>query len=491
MSIVSIEKRDVYVYPSHKTFRPACAYPEYLLSELSDENEVYDMIRENFRRMQLDIDNYGSKNWNPLGTIIKPGDKVLLKPNLVMDVNPTGAGTDCLFTHPSIVAATIDYVLIALKGDGEIIVGDAPMQECNFENLVETSGYKNLLEYYSVTFPDIKFSLKDFRDLRTTIHGGVYHRSTSITSSGVVIDLTTESEFAHETTEHFVKMRITNYDPDILKSHHNQDKHEYYVSKYILDADVIINIPKPKTHRKAGVTIALKNLVGINARKEYLPHHTNGAVQEGGDEYLNVSFLKSLKNLVQDNKNKVTQTKENYLLGKILRGVDRALSIPIRAFSKDPYFEGSWYGNNTISKTIIDLNKIIFYADKNGEMKDKKQRQYFIIADMIISGEKEGPVLPSAKNVGIIAMGDNPVCFDEIIAKLMGAKIECIPTLTQARKSKSKYKIVSRECTPKCLSNNVLWNHKTLEQIEEDALLYFEPTSGWKKVFYEKGESFK
>lgn len=488
MSIISIEKRDVYAYPTQRTFRPSYAYPEYKLEELSDKNEVYDMVRENFRRMGLDLENYGSKHWNPLGTIIKPGNKVLLKPNLVMDVNPTGEGTDCLFTHPSIVAATIDYVLIALQGVGEIIVGDAPMQECNFENLVEASGYKELLEYYSVKFPQIKFLLKDFRDLRTIIQEGVYHRSTSETSSGVVVDLASESEFSGE--EQFDKMRITNYDPDILKSHHNCERHEYYVSKYILDADVIINIPKPKTHRKAGVTIALKNLVGINARKEYLPHHTNGSVQEGGDEYLNMSLLKSLKNVVQDSKNRVTQTKQNYFLGKILRNIDRAISIPIRAFSKDPYFEGSWYGNNTISKTIIDLNKIIFYADKNGIMQDKQQRGYFIIADMIISGEKEGPVLPSAKNVGIIAMGYNPVCFDEIIAKLMGAKIECIPTLTQARKSISRYKIVSDKYVAKCISNNTLWNDKTLEEIPEESLLYFEPTSGWKKVFYKKGEIY-
>lgn len=30
---------------------------------------------------------------------------------------------------------------------------------------------------------------------------------------------------------------------------------------------------RPKTHRKADVTIFLRNLVGINANKEFLPHH--------------------------------------------------------------------------------------------------------------------------------------------------------------------------------------------------------------------------
>ena len=32
-----------------------------------------------------------------------------------MDYNPTGEGVECLYTQPSIVAAIVDYVIIALK----------------------------------------------------------------------------------------------------------------------------------------------------------------------------------------------------------------------------------------------------------------------------------------------------------------------------------------------------------------------------------------
>ena len=54
------------------------------------------MIREGFRMMGYDIENYGSVNWNPLGDLIKPGDKVLIKPNMVMDKNRNVSGnTDC------------------------------------------------------------------------------------------------------------------------------------------------------------------------------------------------------------------------------------------------------------------------------------------------------------------------------------------------------------------------------------------------------------
>ena len=37
------------------------------------------------------------------------------------------------------------------------------------------------------------------------------------------------------------------------------------------------SLPKLKTHKKAGITCALKNLIGINGNKEYLPHIASAA----------------------------------------------------------------------------------------------------------------------------------------------------------------------------------------------------------------------
>jgi hypothetical protein len=34
-----------------------------------------------------------------------------------------------------------------------------------------------------------------------------------------------------------------------------------------------------------GMTCALKNLVGINANKNWLPHHTEGTPEQGGDQF--------------------------------------------------------------------------------------------------------------------------------------------------------------------------------------------------------------
>ena len=280
-------------YPDKKYgFRPSTAYPEYLFKkDISEEkNDVYDGVRETLRLYGADSEHYGTEEWNPLKNLIQPGDNVLLKPNMVMDYNRSGGGTDCLFTQPSIVAAVLDYVFIALKGSGKVTVGDAPMQECKFQKLIEESGYQELIQFYKEKGLDIE--LVDFRELTTEVKGGVRHQTINKNGKGTIVDLKEESEFAIYNQEHLDRLRITNYSPDRLAKHHCEGRHEYYVSDYVLNADVIINMPKPKTHRKAGVTIALKNLVGINVRKEFLPHHTVGSVEEGGDEYKKKSKIR-------------------------------------------------------------------------------------------------------------------------------------------------------------------------------------------------------
>lgn len=471
MSRVAIVKTNEYSYPKEGSFHP------------SADNHVYDMVLEGFKMMGLDAANYGTSWWNPLGNLIIPGNTVVLKPNWVMDVNPNGQGVECLYTQPSVVAPIIDYVIKALENKGKIIVGDAPMQECDFDNLMKTSGYDRLKEYYENTVPEgISISFVDFRGLKSVVKDGIHYSEVS-EDKGIVVDLKDESEFAGESAKFFDNMRITNYDPAILKQHHNAIKNEYYVSKDILSADVIINIPKPKTHRKAGVTISLKNLVGINARKEYLPHHTNGAKSQGGDEYLKPSVLKKMADYFLDKQNYYSQTAKEYGKAKLMHKGFAICSNLNYWFGKDKYMEGSWYGNDTISRTIIDLNKILMYADKNGVMQATKQRKYLIVADMIISGEKEGPVEPSPKNVGIIAMGDNPVTFDETIGNLMGADISRIPTLIHARNCRGSYLLCDKEDEALILSNDERYNNKKATDIIWDSELFYIPTSGWIPVF--------
>ena len=477
-SLVSIIKTDNYVYPdAHTLFRPDTAYAEYPFKETTTEtNSVYAAVREALHMLELDAAHYGTAQWDPLGKIIAPGDTVLLKPNLVMDVNrnQTG-GTDCLYTQPAVVAAAIDYVVIALKGKGKIIVGDAPMQECDFERLIHQSGYDKLIQYYKDKGIDIE--MVDFRQLKSTVRAGEHYSKINNAATGRIVKLDRESEFSTEKPQNIQKMRVTNYDPRIMGQHHNADTHEYYVSDYVLQADVIINLPKPKSHRKAGFTAALKNLVGINTRNEFLPHHTRGGLEQGGDEYLHGSIAYDTRSKLMDQIN-IYAAENAHIRARLLRLGTKACSLVLH-MERKKYSEGSWYGNHTISRTITDLNKIILYADKNGVMQDCSVRKMMIIADMIVSGEKEGPVFPSPKNVGIIAAGLNPVCFDEVICTLMGFDVDKVPTMACVRAVKGKYKIVATDEVPFIVSNTEQYNGKMKIDLSAESVLNFIPSSGW------------
>ncbi|SDB63012.1 protein of unknown function [Butyrivibrio sp. INlla16] len=475
---IAIYKSDKAEYPSKiGLFRPSEKYPEYLWGDISDkENNVYYSVREALHLYGLDEENYGKHSWNPLAGLISENTSVLIKPNLVMDHNRSGDTTDCLFTNPSVIAPIIDYVIKAQNGNGKIVIGDAPMQECKFDKLIKESGLKDLVQYYKDKGIDI--TLVDFRELKSEISFGSHKQEINERNSGMIIELGEDSEFYKEDKKNLQRLRITNYDPRRLAAHHNSEKHEYYVSKYLLNADVVINMPKPKTHRKAGVTIAMKNMVGINTRKEFLPHHTLGDTASGGDEYKHKSILRVLSDKLYDFKN-MKEAEENFLLARPAFFLAYGFKILANVIHNEPG-EGSWSGNHTISRTICDLNKILIYANKDGKMCDKPQRKILNVADMIVSGEKEGPVMPSAKKLGVIAIGENSLVFDTAIATLMGANIKKIPTIQNALQ-------IEKYAMAKVKSIHINSNCKELcgelEKIDKKNYWNFIPTSGWKDAF--------
>ena len=484
--------KEVYKYPDKPPFRPSVRYPEYPFSELSktdESNEIYEMVRESFHLMNLDPKNYGSTKWNPLSEYIKPGQSVLIKPNLVSEGQDNNSDRNrCLYTHPSVTAAVIDYVIIALNGNGNIIIGDAPVQECDFEKLITVSGYKDLISWYKKQdLSNITIEFKDLRRIRAVVVDGVHHHIENDIQE-TIVDIGNESEFTGEVSSYYKRLRIENYAPALLASHNNEKIHEYIFAKDVLECDCFINMPKPKTHRKAGVTAALKNLIGTISRKECIAHHTAGSKNANhGDQYLKRSLLKSIDNKLQDWRVYYSQEKQNYKLSWVFSKISRCLRKVQMIFHCYGEAPGSWFGNDTISRSIIDVNRILFYSDKKGKMCDTIQRKYLIIADMIIAGQKNGPMNAIAKNVGMIATGTNPVAFDEIIAKLIGINLECVPTLTRAKKP-SKYKLCYDENEPIIVSNVLKYDKKPLSGIGKSDILYFIPPDGWIEVFEKKSE---
>lgn len=387
-------------------FDPSRIYPELkeITINMESDKTIYNDFRTLLINMKLDEEQIGTEKWNPFREFINQGDNVLIKPNLVMHKNEVGS-IDCMITNFSLIRPVIDYTILALNGTGSIIVGDAPVQDCDFEKLKEINHIEKNINLYKSIFENIK--LMDFRK----------NQNKDIECVTVKID---EKSSFSELDEVDKEYSITNYNLKLMNAHHVGKTHEYIIPKDILEADVIINMPKPKTHRKAGITACMKNFVGINGNKECLPHHRTGGPRKNGDEFPENNILKNIYSWL---------SKYTYKHNYVINFSRRCLSFILGKTGKGRFREGSWYGNDTIWRTILDLNKLILYTNKQGILKDTIQRKIFNVADMIISGEKEGPLLPSDKKVGLIVAGCNQLNMDYIITQIMGflpAKIKYI-----------------------------------------------------------------
>jgi uncharacterized protein (DUF362 family) len=131
------------------------------------------------------------------------GKRVVLKPNLVEYHRDK-----VINTNPRVVAAVIELC----KGEGaaEVIVAEGPGHCRNAEHLVRASGLGDVLSHYGVRFVDLNHD---------------------------------------EPAKRLNLGRLTGLD-------------HIFLARTVAAADVVISLPKLKTHHWAGATLALKNLFG-------------------------------------------------------------------------------------------------------------------------------------------------------------------------------------------------------------------------------------
>lgn len=403
-------------YGSEAPFHPKEAYPEYPFKSVSGDNSCYDGVRRLLYELNMDRAHFGKSSWNPLGELIQPADNVFIKPNFVSHRNSAGS-MDAIITNGSVIRAVLDYICIALNGKGSITVGDAPYIDTDFDQVKKITGIDTIASYYAAN-SDIKLNVIDLRkEMGQIKYGRIKKEPLQGDPLGYsVVDLKADSEHASLAQDSY-KFRVAYYDRTEMLKHHTRYKNEYFIANSVLSADVVINLPKLKTHAKTGISCAMKCLVGINGIKDWLPHHRSGPYERGGDEYHYKDLRKDIYCKLKDH----IPTSRNMLELLPLRAVGVALFTTkyVRPFNDD-INGGSWYGNDTLPRTICDLNKILFYADKNGIMKDTPQRKMFIVVDGIVAGEKEGPMSNTAKKCGVLAAGYNPVEMDVACSMVMG-----------------------------------------------------------------------
>jgi len=223
--------------------------------------------------------------------------------------------------------------------------------------------------------------------------------------------------------------RVTDYNPDRLAMSHKKGVHKYCITKELFKADLILSLPKVKTHQKAGITAALKNLVGLNGDKDFLPHHRIGGTGFGGDCYPGKNYLRYGSELILDLANR-NRGKFMYKFLRRTGSLTWKLSFP----GDEHDLAAAWFGNDTTWRMVMDLNTIALYGKESGEIANTPQRKIYSLCDGIIGGEGDGPLNPEPLNLGIISFSDNSYLTDLCMGVLMGLKIEKIPLLRYAKK---------------------------------------------------------
>lgn len=464
-------------YPTIAPFDPAERFPESIHPDrpLDPANKVYGMVREALRLLGLDETQYGTPEWNPLGEIVRPGDSVLIKPNFVLHRNIGTGPFEAMVTHASVLRPIVDYVLIALQGRGRLVIGDAPQMNCDFETLLARNGMGALAPFVAKACQTrgVEFQLVDFRREQTYYRFGIVWKRRPLSGRDgktIPVVLGPDSYMENIRTD---LLYGADYDRRQTVAAHS-GKHEYRVAAEVIQADVVISVPKLKTHSKVGTTLNIKNMVGINTDKNHLAHYRVGPPNVGGDEYSNPRWYDRVDRSLSD-----VLLGRHWKWGKYPFVLWRVFKKLVQAGSKSLSFScGNWHGNDTAWRMALDLNRVLLCTDKDGELAGCPRRRYFSIIDGIVGGQGDGPLHPDAYRSGVILAGFNPVAVDWVATRLMGFDPERIPMyrhgIEQARRWIPDFSVSRLRVTT---------NDPRFKRVLDDAaepVFRFAPSPGWR-----------
>ena len=170
------------------------------LSPFAEHSRVTILHAASYEKNLSDLLRQGIKDY----ALDVRGKRVVLKPNLVEYHTARKINT-----NPLLVAAAIDA--FRHLGAKEVIVADGPGHQRDTEMLIEASGLDAVLRQEKVRF----------------------------------VDLNTDDIHRVRTATRFTTLE------------------ELWLPETILNADLVVSMPKLKTHHWAGVTLSLKNLFGV------------------------------------------------------------------------------------------------------------------------------------------------------------------------------------------------------------------------------------
>jgi len=413
-------------------FDPPVRYPDLPLPlsrrEPDLSNAVYPLVRESVIRALRPEPGGGAQGADVLRSLGRPS-RILIKPNWVLEEKTfTGAMT----THGSVLRPIIDMLLAAFPS-AEIVVGDIPLQATHLDRVWEQTGITALKRLYAEAGLPVRFL--DLRRERARLHptGFIEQREPLAGDPlGYVRVALGGSSHLEPITGKGTRFSVNDYEPGLAACKHAPGCHEYLIAGSVLAADLFVNVPKLKTHSKAGMTVCLKNLIGINGDKGWIPHFRIGPPAGGGDEFPDeigrlMGFQAGVRRLLQGRSLFLYAVAQRCwsLVRKHLEKRHGAMLTQ----------GGAWPGNDTLWRSILDLAAVVSRADAAGVMGTVPARAQLCVVDGIVCGEGEGPLIPTPKNIGVILCSRDPLVADLAAARVAGFDWRSIPYLQQAVKA--------------------------------------------------------
>ena len=410
-------------------------------------------------------------------------NRIVIKPNWVLHETDPAFPIRALVTDARLIEIVTETCLELFPSVESILVGDCPLQYADWPLLCRQSGLEPVIERLTkksggkVEFRDLRREVFR-RDADNFLAGGEGPHGDPRGYREVQLG---ERSFLEPISDQSDRFAVNDYSSAVTSSNHRAGSHRYLVSQSMLDSDLFINLPKWKTHQKSGITCALKNLVGMNGDKAYLPHFRRGAPKWGGDEYRDENrwlyFAQTrLREKFQKRSALVYKLlKPGWELIKKMRGIETRLDRP-EANPKSFYVAGgAWYGNATIWRMIYDLNRIVRCVDAAGNLQPTPQRQYLCLVDGLISGEGNGPLQPLPRETDWLIVGEDPFEIDTALSWFMGFNPERIPILSQraqfAGADWGQFKLADLE---------VALDGLKVKLTESSTNFHFVPPPGWK-----------
>ncbi len=408
---------------------------------------------------------------------VLPGQWVVLKPNLIKQSKENDpAEWRSVITSAELIEEVCDDVCRKLAGRGKVTICDAPQTDSSFVEIAQRLGLHAIAERCSKKH-GVPVEVYDLRAEEAIREQGVIVRRTKLPGDphgAIKFNLGRDSLFYGFAGEgHYYG---ADYDAAVTNRHHQGETHEYLISATPILCDVFINLPKMKTHKKTGVTLNLKNLVGINAEKNWLPHHTVGSPASGGDQFPSVGWLQRCEQLT------VGWTRS---LALKLPGIGTRLAQRLRragtglfGSGQQVIRSGNWHGNDTTWRMALDLNRCLLYGNPDGTLRHDRPKAYYSLIDGRIGMEGAGPMQgdPIASNV--VVGGTSPVEVDMVAARVMGFDWRKLNIIREAYKLTNMPIATCQPADVNVISDVPAWNGRFLD-IEDRQFLHFRPHFGW------------